>query len=176
MTSKESIHCPTHTYLSTPHAETMSTPSQPSQTLCNTSIDQPSAPLCQPVPPPSPLVSSPHGQVSPPLYFANIFPKALPPQRVTSAKDRQNLQSTRNTSPVTTISKPPVMKNQPLPLQEPKVRTQMAYLQTVEFTEKVSTDQTERFPVTSSRGSKYLMVLYDHDSNAILADPLPSRN
>ena len=52
----------------------------------------------------------------------------------------------------------------------------MVYLQTVEFTGKVSTDQTRRFPVTSSRGSKYRMVLYDHDSNAILADPLTSRN
>ena len=52
----------------------------------------------------------------------------------------------------------------------------MAYLHTVEFTGKVSTDQTGRFPVTSSRGSKYLMVLYAHDSNAILAEPLTSRN
>ena len=52
----------------------------------------------------------------------------------------------------------------------------MAYLETIEFTGKVSTDQTGRFTVTSSRGSKYLMVLYDHDSNAILADPLASRN
>ena len=52
----------------------------------------------------------------------------------------------------------------------------MAYLQTIEFIGKVSTDQTGRFPVTSSRISKYLMVLYDHDSNAILAEPLTSRN
>ena len=60
-------------------------------------------------------------------------------------------------------------------LQEPSVRTQMAYLHTVEFTGKVNTDQTGRFTVTSSRSSKYLMVLYDHDSNAILAEPLTSR-
>ena len=66
------------------------------------------------------------------------------------------------------------MTTPPLPLQEPGVRTQMAYLQTVEFTGKVSTDQTGRFPVTSSRGSKYLMLLYDHESNAILAEPLTS--
>ena len=67
------------------------------------------------------------------------------------------------------------MTTPPLTLQEPTVRTQMAYLQTVEFTGKVSTDQTGRFTVTSSRGSKYLMVLYDHDSNAILAGLLTSR-
>ena len=51
----------------------------------------------------------------------------------------------------------------------------MAYLQTIEFTGKVSTDQTGRFPVTFHRGIKYPMVLYDHDSNAILAEPLTSR-
>ena len=52
----------------------------------------------------------------------------------------------------------------------------MAYLQVIEFTGKVSTDQTGRFPVTSSRGSKYIMVLYDHASNTILEKPLTSRN
>ena len=52
----------------------------------------------------------------------------------------------------------------------------MAYLQTVGFTGKVNTDQTGSFPVTSSRSSKYLMVLYDHDSNAILAEPLTSHS
>ena len=68
------------------------------------------------------------------------------------------------------------MTTQPTSLQEPRVQTQMAYLQTVEFTGKVSTDQTGRFPVTYSRGSKYLVVLYDHDINAILAKPLTSRS
>ena len=52
----------------------------------------------------------------------------------------------------------------------------MVYLQTVEFTGKVSTDKTGRFSVTCYRGSKYLMVLYDHVSNAIVADPLTSRS
>ena len=89
-------------------------------------------------------------------------------------QDRKNVRCTRITSPTTPISYPPVMTNLLLPLQEPGFRTQMAYLQTVKFTGKVSTDQTGRFPVTSSRGSKYLMVLYDHDSNVILAEPLIS--
>ena len=29
-----------------------------------------------------------------------------------------------------------------------------------------------RFPITSSRGQKYIMVVYDFDSNAILAEPM----
>ena len=52
----------------------------------------------------------------------------------------------------------------------------MDFLQTIEFTGKISIDQTGSFPVTSSRGSKYFMVLYNHDSNAILAEPLKSHN
>ena len=33
----------------------------------------------------------------------------------------------------------------------------------------ISTDQTGRFPTISQRGNKYIMVLYNYDSNAILA-------
>ena len=52
----------------------------------------------------------------------------------------------------------------------------MAFLKSIEVTGKISTDQTGSFPVTSSRNSKYLMVLYDHDSNAIIAEPLKSHS
>lgn len=31
------------------------------------------------------------------------------------------------------------------------------------------------FPVQSSRGNKYIFVLYDYDSNAILIEPMKSR-
>ena len=33
-------------------------------------------------------------------------------------------------------------------------------------------DLTGSFPITSSRGHKYIFVLYDYDSNAILAEPI----
>ena len=46
----------------------------------------------------------------------------------------------------------------------------------VKLTRKVSTDQTGRFPMTYSCGSKYLMVLYDHDSNAIIPEPIKSQS
>ena len=52
----------------------------------------------------------------------------------------------------------------------------MAFLKSIEVTGNISTDQTGRFPVTSSRGSKYRIVLYDHDSNAIIAEPLKLRS
>ena len=36
-------------------------------------------------------------------------------------------------------------------------------------------NQTGRFPYRSSRGNKYVMVMYNYDSNAILATPLKNR-
>ena len=39
----------------------------------------------------------------------------------------------------------------------------------------VFSDQTGQFPTRSQRGSKYLMVMVEIDSNAILVEPLKSR-
>jgi hypothetical protein len=38
--------------------------------------------------------------------------------------------------------------------------------------EKIYTDQTGRFPVISSKGNTYIMVLYEYDGNVILAEPI----
>ena len=40
---------------------------------------------------------------------------------------------------------------------------------------KVFTDQTGRFPKTSSRGNQYIMVLCEIDSGGILVEPLQSK-
>ena len=39
-------------------------------------------------------------------------------------------------------------------------------------TTKVYFDHTGQFPYTSSRGFKYIFLLYDYDSNAILTEPI----
>jgi hypothetical protein len=39
----------------------------------------------------------------------------------------------------------------------------------------ISTDQTGRFPIKSLKGKLYIMVLYNYDSNAILATTMKSR-
>lgn len=41
---------------------------------------------------------------------------------------------------------------------------------------KIATYQMGRFPTTSSRGSTYVLNLYDYDSNAILTEPIKSHN
>ena len=37
-------------------------------------------------------------------------------------------------------------------------------------------EQTVRFPVTSSKGNKYILVAYNYDSNTIHAEPLKTRS
>lgn len=37
----------------------------------------------------------------------------------------------------------------------------------IEETGRIYTDQTGRFPVASSRSSKYIVVMYDYDTNTI---------
>ena len=44
-----------------------------------------------------------------------------------------------------------------------------------DVTGKIYTDQTGRFPVTSTRGNKYILVAYDYNSNIIHAEPLKTR-
>jgi hypothetical protein len=40
----------------------------------------------------------------------------------------------------------------------------------------IATDLPGRYPVTSRKGNKYMFVLYDYDSNLIIAEPIKSRN
>jgi calcineurin-like phosphoesterase family protein len=52
------------------------------------------------------------------------------------------------------------------------------YFSTPSFqpTGQIYTDQTGRFPVTSSRGNKYIRLLYDYCSNSITTEPMKSRS
>jgi hypothetical protein len=54
------------------------------------------------------------------------------------------------------------------------IKTQFVYAATI-YADRIYTDQTGRFPVVSSKGNKYIMILYDYDSNAILAQPIKYR-
>ena len=63
--------------------------------------------------------------------------------------------------------------------EEEGTQTNAIYPAVIDFptpTGKIATDQTGRFPTTSSRGSTYVFILYCYDSNAILAEPIKSRS
>ena len=59
--------------------------------------------------------------------------------------------------------------------QDNKTRTHDVFLTVTDLQGKICTDQTGRFPVTSSRGNKYIMIAYDYDSNTINAEALKPR-
>ena len=55
------------------------------------------------------------------------------------------------------------------------VRANVVTLKTIEVSGKVFSDQTGRFPITVSRGKQYIMVMYYHDTNTILAEAMKNR-
>jgi hypothetical protein len=54
------------------------------------------------------------------------------------------------------------------------IKTHYVYAATIDAGQ-IYTDQTGRFPVVSRKGNKYIMILYDYDSNAIMAQPIKDR-
>jgi hypothetical protein len=108
---------------------------------------------------------------------------------------QKNIQSTKNTQqnniPSTKNTQPNNMQSTKItsdldmqtsldysPSQEPQnKRTHSVFITLMKATDlrKSYSDQTGKFPVQSSRGHNYVMVLYEYDSNAILSTPLKSR-
>jgi hypothetical protein len=54
------------------------------------------------------------------------------------------------------------------------IKTQFVYAATMDAGQ-IYTDQTGRSPMVSSKGNKYIMILYGYDSNAVLAQPIKDR-
>jgi hypothetical protein len=72
-------------------------------------------------------------------------------------------------------TKPTTTKHNQDPNQEPNnKRTHVVYA-TIKTTCKIYTDQTGQFPVTSSGGNQYVMVLSEYGTNAILTKPLKNQ-
>jgi hypothetical protein len=77
---------------------------------------------------------------------------------------RQNIRSTQ-----------PVVENtapEPDMIQEDKCH--YIYPATLE-TNQIYLDLTGRFPTTSLSGNKYILILYDYDSNSVLSAPMKNR-
>jgi hypothetical protein len=54
------------------------------------------------------------------------------------------------------------------------LNTHCAYTATADAGQ-IYTDQTCLFPVFPSRGNTYIVVLYEYDGNAIMAEPIKNR-
>jgi hypothetical protein len=112
--------------------------------------------------------------------FPGLTAKTLqrhPPRSVATAKGhldqvRQNLHSTR----VKPTDLPPTTTDDAFPPQE--MPTSECYVMAAPMPTapagKYYTDQTGRFPCTSSSGNNYVLIAYHYDCNCILAEPLPN--
>ena len=59
-----------------------------------------------------------------------------------------------------------------LPQATHSENTNLVFFKTFDLSRKFYTDQTGRFPVTSIKDNKYILVTYHYDSNTIQAEPL----
>jgi hypothetical protein len=80
-------------------------------------------------------------------------------------QQRQNARTTKVRDPKVIMTEPDLDQG---------IKTQYVYAATIDAGQ-IYTDQTGRFPVVSSKVNKYIMILYDYDSNAILAQPIKYR-
>lgn len=55
-------------------------------------------------------------------------------------------------------------------------KSRQCCIKIIELSRKLCIDQTGRFLVTSSKGNKYVIVIYDHDSNVILARAIKTKS
>ena len=106
--------------------------------------------------------------------------KKYPPQSVATAKGhldqkRANQQSTKASTQNDSDAALQAEEFFPTALHQGQTTDAcFATIATFQPTRQVHSDQTGKFPVTSTRGMKYVFVLYDYDSNSV--HPIPIKN
>jgi len=93
------------------------------------------------------------------------------PETIETAKG--HLNQTRKNVHSTKAKTAPLETCDTSQLHGKKVRD--VYTKTYRVRETMFSDQTGRFPTRSQRGNKYIMVMVEIDSNAILVEPMKSR-
>ena len=108
-----------------------------------------------------------------------IVKRHLPKSTITAKghldQQRANQRSTEAITPSTDAITRCIMPTSN-PTQIPSPRFHDIYADCQPITGKIFSDLPGRFVVPSSRGHNYLLIVYDHDSNAILAEPLKNRS
>ena len=55
------------------------------------------------------------------------------------------------------------------------LREKDVYIKVIEVKNTIYADQTGRFPVMSSSGHKYIMIMVEINSNVVMAEPMKSK-
>ena len=79
--------------------------------------------------------------------------------------DRQNVRSTKKVT----------KENKAVNEVETEARENKFYMKTIDLTHKLCSDQICRFPITSRKGNKHVMIVHDHHSSAILSQPIKTK-
>jgi hypothetical protein len=74
------------------------------------------------------------------------------------------------------VQEPPEIEEAMIKLAELRRKHRDIYVQIKDVNEMIYSDQTGRFPITSSKGHKYIMVLIEIDGNYISMEPMRSRD
>jgi hypothetical protein len=99
------------------------------------------------------------------------LPKSIATVKGHLNRQQKNIRSTKPDSNKTGID-----EDANPPSDAPNQRSHHVFAAVTKVTGQIAIDLTSQFPVTSSRGNKYILVLYDYYSNAILAEPIKDRS
>jgi hypothetical protein len=99
------------------------------------------------------------------------LPKSIATVKGHLNRQRKNIRSTQPRAIETDAN-----EDSNPPSDSPNQRSHHVFAAVTAVTGQISTDITGQFPITSGRGNKYILVLYDYDSNAILAEPMKNRS
>jgi hypothetical protein len=124
------------------------------------------------------------GYITLPGLNSELLHKHTPNSRATA---KGHLNQTRQGTNLTCATKPAALDEttpstiddefEPAPLaSDNEERTHECFAALIQPSGLVYTDQTGRFICPSESGNNYLMVMYDYDSDAILAEPVPNCN
>ena len=61
------------------------------------------------------------------------------------------------------------------PMETLETRFNYVFTKIIDNQQRITTNLTGRFPVTSNRGNKYLFVLYEYNRNSILVLPIKKK-
>jgi hypothetical protein len=100
------------------------------------------------------------------------LPKSLATAKGHLKATRKNLRSTSKANPDISLSPESTVMTTPPSTPEPAIRTHFVYPKVIEITGQIYSDQTGRFPVISSCGNKYIMVVYDYDLSETNQKPI----
>ena len=57
----------------------------------------------------------------------------------------------------------------------PRTKQHDIYVRVDQVKDTIYTDQTGKFPITSSRGHKYIMIIFEIYGNAVLVEPMKNK-